>query len=311
MDVFQSAINLWGGAICEGFDDARCEFDAVAEHEEVISGSESQAHGFLESVMIENGPHIEVVCHDEALESKFAAEKIEIEGGRERCRPVRGVNRRERDVADHHAVEIGDKGAEDGEFAGVEVCAGAGEAGEFFVWVESGVGVAREMFSTTEDASAAEGGVEEACFGNNFLDGFAVAATLERVVGEIIEADVENRAEVEVEAEEAEEFGGEFPVPGDESGVVVVAELAGIRGFFADESEAADATAFLVDREDGFVFGEVAQVVEELTELGGGLDVASEDNEAARLQRAVEIRSGRIKGGARDADEEELTAGRC
>ncbi len=310
MDVFQSAINLGGGAIRDGIYNAGSQLDAVAEHEEIISGGESKAHGFLESVMIENGAHIKVVRHDEALESKFAAEKIEIEGGRERGRTVRGVNRREGDMADHHAVEIGDKGAEDGELASVEVGAGAGEAGEFFVWVESGVGVARKMFAATEDAPGTERGVEETGFMDNFRDGTSVAASLERIVGKVIKADVQNGAEVEIEAEEAEELGGEFPVPGDEGGVVAVAELAGIWGFLADEAQAADPSAFLVNRQNGFVVAEVAQIIQEATQLGGRLDVASEDNEATRLQRAIERGGGGIEDGAGNPNEEKLTTGR-
>jgi hypothetical protein len=98
---------------------------------------------------------------------------------------------------------------------------------------------------------------------------FAPASAFEGVVCGVVVGDVEDRAEVEVEAEEAEDLAGEFAVLFDEVGVAFVAKGLGIGRFLADESEAGDATAFLVDGDEGFDVGQVAEVVDEFAELLG------------------------------------------
>ena len=93
----------------------------------------------------------------------------------------------------------------------------------------------------------------------------------------------------------------------DEGEVAAVPELLGVRRFVADQLEARNAAAFLVDGDDRFRLTEIAKIVDELAELLGGLDVASEENESARLNLAEEAGGFGIEFGAGDADEQELT----
>ena len=74
----------------------------------------------------------------------------------------------------------------------------------------------------------------------------------------------------------------------DEGEVAAVPELLGVRRFVANQLEARNAAAFLVDSDDRFRLTEIAKIVDELAELLGGLDVASEENESARLNFAEE-----------------------
>lgn len=92
----------------------------------------------------------------------------------------------------------------------------------------------------------------------------------------------------------------EFKIP-------AVAKLLGIGRFVADEFEAGDAAAFLVDGDDGFDIAEAAEVVDKLSELVGGLDVSAEENESSGLDVAKELGCCGIEFGAGNADEDELT----
>ena len=89
--------------------------------------------------------------------------------------------------------------------------------------------------------------------------------------------------------------------------VPAVAELLRVRWFVTDQLESGNAATFLIDRDDRFHLAEIAKIVDELAELLGGLNVASEENEAARLDLAEEAGGFGIEFGAGDADEQELT----
>ena len=89
--------------------------------------------------------------------------------------------------------------------------------------------------------------------------------------------------------------------------VAAVSELLGIRRFVANEFEARDAAAFLIDRDNGFDIAEAPKVVDELAELMRGLDVSAEENESSGLDLAKEIGCCGIEFCAGDADEDELT----
>ena len=96
---------------------------------------------------------------------------------------------------------------------------------------------------------------------------------------------------------------------GDELQVAFVAELAGVRGFVAKELEAGDAPSLLINRDDWLNPAEFAELVGELAELCGGLDVASEEDEPSRLNPADEVCVGGIHFDSGDAKEQKLTGG--
>ena len=57
--LLQDAVGLFG------------KFRPMTDHEEVVAGSESQADHFVESEMVDDGSHVEVVGHDQSAESHF------------------------------------------------------------------------------------------------------------------------------------------------------------------------------------------------------------------------------------------------
>jgi hypothetical protein len=83
-------------------------------------------------------------------------------------------------------------------------------------------------------------------------------------------------------------------VAGDEFQIPLVAELAGIRGLVPKELQAGDASPFLIDRDDRLDVAEFAESVGQGAKLGRCLDVATEEDEASRLDAPDEICIGLV-----------------
>ena len=95
----------------------------------------------------------------------------------------------------------------------------------------------------------------------------------------------------------------------DEPEVVLVAELDGVGRFVADLPQPRDAPAFLIDGDDRLDGAQVAQVVDELPQLRGRLDVSPEEDEPARLDAPEGGGGVGVEREAGDAGEEELAEG--
>jgi hypothetical protein len=118
------------------------------------------------------------------------------------------------------------------------------------------------MFAAAENPLLPHRVVERTRQSHHLVDSLAVAAAPQRIIGLIIEGDVENRTEIEIEPEEAQEPTGYFPMAPDEFEIVPVAQLLRIRRLVSDEPEARDAASLLIDRDDRLDFAEVAQVID-------------------------------------------------
>jgi len=142
--------------------------------------------------------------------------------------------------------------------------------------------------------------------GNGFRHIAAIATAAQRVVGLIVEGNVEHRAEVEIEPEQAQQAAGQAAVLHDQAAIAALAELLGIRRFMADQPEARYPATLLVDGDDGLGRTQVAQVVGELAQLPGGDDVAPEQDEAAGLEASQPGRGGRIQRRTRHAYQQQF-----
>jgi len=213
-------------------------------------------------------------------------------------------------MTDHHAVDgvlAHAKPAEDLEFVSLEIGKRSRESGELMMGVTRGRGVAREVLSTGEDSRGAERGIKDPSLFDDLVGGRSVTASTKGVVGFLVEGDVEDGAEVEVETENPKELSGQFAMAGDELRIALVAELAGIRRLVAEEFQSGDAASFLVDRDDRFNVAEFPEAVGECSELGGGLNVSSKEDESSRLDPPDELLVGRVDLGAGNAEEQKLT----
>ena len=258
----------------------------VADHCEIVAGFDGEADGFCETEVIEDCAHVEIIRHDEAIESVVISQQSGDdrvgEGRGEALRFEGGVER----VSDHHGIHAVAEGSEDVEFVGFEVFFGQIDHGEFMVRIERCAGISGEVFAAGEDPLVAQCVVEEAGIADDLCRGVPVAASAEGVIGLIVEGDVEDGAEVEVESEDPQEFAGDGSVLLDQGGVITVSELIGVWRFVADEFEARDASSFLIDGDDGGCAAEVFEIVDEFSQLGWRLDIASEEDEAAGLDAA-------------------------
>ena len=139
------------------------------------------------------------------------------------------------------------------------------------------------MFAAAQNPLLAQRVVERARQSDDLFDGLAVAATPQRIIGFIVEGNVEHRTEIEIEPEDAQQLAGNFPVAPNECNIVPVAQLLRIRRLVPDQPQARDAASFLVDRDDRLDFAEIAQIIDQLPELPRALNVAAKKNESARL----------------------------
>ena len=210
-------------------------------------------------------------------------------------------------MADHHAVDCLDKVAEDGEFVLLHKFLGAFDAGEFVVGIEPCRGVAREMLAAAENTGGPQRIVESRRFFNDLGDIAPIAAAAKRVVGLIVERDVQHGTEVEVEAENSKEAACDIAVAADQVQIRGVAELLGAGRLVPDTFEAGNATAFLVDRDDRLDAAQISEVVDEFAQLLGSLDIATEENEPSRLDLAEEAGGVGIEFRARNTNKKKLT----
>src|SRR5437867_10183835 len=173
--------------------------------------------------------------------------------------------------------------------------------------VGSRTGVTGKMFAATCDPLLAHCVVERAGVAHDLLDRFAVTATAQRIVGVVVERNVEHRTKVEIEPENAEQTARDVSMPPDKIDIVLVAQLLRVRRLAADQSQARHAPALLIDGNDRLDLAEIAQIVDQLSQLRRAFDVAPEKNEPARLDAAKHFRARSIEFFSRDAAEYQLT----
>src|SRR6185503_14605627 len=139
------------------------------------------------------------------------------------------------------------------------------------------------MFSATEDPLPPHSFVERARKANDLLDRPSVATPAQGIVRVVVERNVEHGTKVQVESEQPEKPPGNVAVPPDKRDIATIAQLLGIRRFVADQTQPRNPSALLIDRDDRLDVAQVAEIVDQLPELGRALDIASKKNETARL----------------------------
>jgi hypothetical protein len=151
------------------------------------------------------------------------------------------------------------------------------------------------MFATARDPLLAHGLIERAGIAHNLLDIFSVAPAAQRVFGVIIEGNVEHGTKIQIEPEKAQQSSGDIAVAPDQIDIVFIAQLLRVRRFASDAPQSRDAPAFLIDCNNGLDVAQVAQIVDELSELRRALEVASEENECSRLHAPKQAGCFRIE----------------
>src|SRR5438067_5542328 len=134
------------------------------------------------------------------------------------------------------------------------------------------------MFAATGDPLPAHGLIKRTGIAHNLFDIFSVTAAVQRVFGVIIEGNVEHRTKIEIEPEEAQQPSGDVAVAPDQIDIVLVAQLLRVRRFVSDAPQPRHASALLIDCNNRLDLAQVAQIVDELSQLCPTLEIASEKN---------------------------------
>src|SRR4029077_5142749 len=106
------------------------------------------------------------------------------------------------------------------------------------------------MLTAASDPLFAHCVVERASIAHHLLDGFSITPAAQRIVGIVIEGNIENWTKIEVETKNAQQTSGDIAMAADQIHVVLVAQLLRIRRLAADQAQSRDSAAFLVDRDD-------------------------------------------------------------
>lgn len=283
-------------------------FEAVADHDEIIAGAYGFLDGLFKGDFIEDGAHIEVIGHSEAFEAELIPEQAGADVVAEAGRPAGavGIVSSVIAVAGHDAVDLWKQSGVGHELAHFHFGTGFGDDWQELMGVTFSGAITGEVLGAGEDALGAHGTVEDAGVVDDLLSVFAPATAFEGIVGSVVVGDVEDGAEVEIKAEVAEQLAGEFAVLFDELRVTFIPKGLGIGGLLADETEAGDATTFLVDSDERLNVREIAQVVDKFAELLWGDDVSSKEDEATGLEFFETGGGVGVEFGAGDAGEEEL-----
>src|SRR6478752_1698300 len=77
----------------------------MAKHHYVVSGFETEANGFVQSISDQNRTHVEIVSHHQTLETKIIAQQLCNDSARHRRRRGLRLEARIPRVANHHAVD--------------------------------------------------------------------------------------------------------------------------------------------------------------------------------------------------------------
>src|SRR4030095_12096876 len=103
------------------------------------------------------------------------------------------------------------------------------------------------MFAAACDPLPPQRHVESAGIANDLLDCFPVAAASQRIFSIVIERNVQDRAQIQIETEEAKQSSRDVPMTFDKFQVILVAQLLRIRRLATDQSEPRNAAPFLIN----------------------------------------------------------------
>jgi hypothetical protein len=151
------------------------------------------------------------------------------------------------------------------------------------------------MFAATGDPLPAHGLIERTGIAHNLFDIFSVTPAAQGVFGVIIKRNVEHRTKIEIESEKAQQTSGDVAVTPDQIDIVFLAQLLRVRRFVSDAPQSRDASAFLIDCDNGLDVAQLTQIVDEPSELRRALEIASEENVCPRLHTPKQTGCFRIE----------------
>jgi hypothetical protein len=199
-----------------------------------------------------------------------------------------------------------DEGAKDSELFAVQLLACTLNLWQIVMRIDGCRGVTGKMFTAARDPLLSHCVVERAGVADNLLDRLAVTTAVQRIVGGVIEGNVEHWTKIEIKTEQAQQSSGDVTVTADKIDIVFIAQLLGVRRLIADQTQSRNAAAFLINRDDRLDLGEIAQIIDQFAQLRGALDVAPKKNETTGLHSPKQFRGFRIQFFSRNTGKDKL-----
>ena len=104
--------------------------NAMAKHHYVIPGLKAEADGIVQSIRAQNRAHVEVVSHNQTVETKFVTQQLCNNPARHGSRRGLWFEARIPRVANHHAVYVAYEPAKDRQFIQIKFFSGAIDPGQ-------------------------------------------------------------------------------------------------------------------------------------------------------------------------------------
>src|SRR5437762_10316482 len=128
------------------------------------------------------------------------------------------------------------------------------------------------MFAAARDSLVAHPIVERAGVAHDLFDGFSITPSTKRIIRVIVERNIEHWTKIEIKSKNAQQTTRDVAVAPDQIDIVLIAQLLRVRGLAADQTQTRNAAAFLIDGDNRFDLTQIAQVVDQLSQLRRGLD---------------------------------------
>jgi hypothetical protein len=163
------------------------------------------------------------------------------------------------------------------------------------------------MLAAAGDPLPAHGIVKRCGVAHHLFDSFPVAPAVQRILGVIVEGNVEHWTQIEIEPEKPEQTSRDVTVSPDQIDIVLIAQLLRVWRFVSDAPESRDAPTFLINCDDGLDVAQVAQIINEPSELRSALEIASENNVCPGLDAPKQTRRFGIEFLPRNTRHDQLT----
>ena len=148
--------------------------NAMADHAQVVASRDGEPDRFVEAVLIQDRAHIEVIGHDQAIESHFLAKQLGDDAMRQCRRHFLRLKAGIPTVTSHHAVDLGDKLAEHGQLFAIQFLTGPINFRQLVVRVDGRGGIAWKMLAAARDPLLPHRVVECPGIANDLFHRFSV-----------------------------------------------------------------------------------------------------------------------------------------
>jgi hypothetical protein len=143
--------------------------------------------------------------------------------------------------------------------------------------------VTRKVLAAGEDTLRAKTLQERLGVARDLPGASSPGAPAQRVLGLVVEGNIEDGAQVEIETEQPQQLPRRPAVTLDEFGIAHVAQLNRVRRLLAEFLEPGDPASLLVDRDDRLDRTQVPEAVDQVAQLPRFLYIAGEQDKAAGI----------------------------